>query len=719
MDLERDQTPGSAARWFAPAVVSRTPFVGAAVAIGIALLAFLAGANQLALSALALSLTAIVTERAVALDQTRTARRRRADEERNHRETVEKLADRMWELSESEERFRGLVDALGDIVVHRSQTGRIVFANRALSEVTGIEPRDLVGRRLEEIGFAVPAAATTDGLDGQDIRHMGPRGARWFSWVELSTRDEATGAVQRRAIGRDITERKASEEVMIAARLRAESGSAAKSRFLATVSHEIRTPLNGIMGMAKLIADTELSDEQRTYATAISTSGAALLDLIDDLLDFSRIEAGRLDLAPESVSPREIAESVAELLSARAYAKGIGLGLTVAPDVPSLLTCDPGKLRQVLVNLVGNAIKFTNTGGVAIAVARGGTGDRLCFSVEDTGHGIAETDVARIFEDFEQADGSTTRTHGGAGLGLAISRRIAEAMGGSITVTSTPGEGSIFGFYLPIRNPVAAAPADSLGGHRVLVLLPDAIEAGTVAKTIRDRGGKADVVTNREAALAALRNGEAYDLVLAGAAYENEIAALRATAPGSRFLALLTPSERGRLEELRKAGCDGYLVRPVRLGTLLRMVGGQAPQKSSSVDAVEWRQARPQGAALSILVAEDNPLNALLVRSALGKAGHAVDVVGDGRAAVEAVARRRFDIVLMDLHMPEMDGLDAIAHIRSREEAEGKAPVPILVLTADGQEETRRLAIAHGANGVVVKPLDPLVLIATVEEQAA
>ncbi len=366
---------------------------------------------------------------------------------------IEAMADRMWEMQESEERFRGLIDALGDLVVHRDRNGHIVYANKVFADLVGMDPRDLPGHTLAELGIeiaVVPDAAFSgnDCLSSTDVAIRTPEGPRWYSWIELSVRDKDSGAVSHRAIARDITARKSAETSLISARERAEYASQAKSRFLATVSHEIRTPMNGIIGMARLLADTRLTPEQRTYVGAITTSASALLALIEDLLDYSKIEAGRFTPEPQPMSPRELADNVVELLAARAFSKGIGLGCHVEPDVPQMMTADPGRMRQVLLNLLGNAVKFTEAGGVLVTISRvrAEKGDRLRFCVLDTGPGLGKDDLERIFEEFEQADGTSTRAHGGAGLGLAISRRLVKAMDGTLSVSSTPGEGSEFRF---------------------------------------------------------------------------------------------------------------------------------------------------------------------------------------------------------------------------------------------------------------------------------
>jgi PAS domain S-box-containing protein len=656
---------------------------------------------------------------------------------RRSREEMETLADRMWELQESEERFRGLIDALGDLVVHRDRDGRIVYANRVFAQLTGHDAQELSGRTLAELGIqvgVVPDAAFASGecLSSTDVAIRTTDGTRWFSWIELSVRDKADDSVSHRAIARDITARKRAETALITARERAEFASQAKSRFLATVSHEIRTPMNGIMGMAKLLADTSLSPEQRTYVGAVSTSASALLALIEDLLDFSKIEAGRFELEPQPVSPRELAESVVELMSSKAYAKGIGIACHVAPDVPALITADPGRLRQVLLNLIGNAVKFTDAGGVLVTVTRSLARDvpAVRFAVKDTGPGLDRHDLERIFREFEQADTTSTRRHGGAGLGLAISKRIVASMNGSISVESDPGHGAEFAVDIPMVDAAEppATPADTLAAIHALIVSANAIEAEAMADTIRAFGGEARIASDFTQAteqaegcttLLIDADGETRDGTLLGRLRKAGFA--RADA-----ITLIAPTERGMLAEFRASGYRNFLARPVRGGTLMRvLLAGKSEALATPAQPAAAAPAggrRASGAALSVLIAEDNDINAMLARAALHKAGHAVEVVSNGRAAVDALTDtngRRYDVVLMDLHMPVMDGLDAIAAIRRHEEEKGVVPVPIMVLSADGQEKTRHAVLAHGASGFVTKPLDPETLVHAVEAQAA
>jgi len=667
-----------------------------------------------------------VRRTAALLDE--TAARSRAE--------IETLADRMWEMQESEERFRGLIDALGDLVVHRDRDGHIVYANNVFASLVEVDPRNLAGKTLSGLGIdvgIVPDAAFSDHecLSSTDVAIRTPSGPRWFSWIELSVRDKDTGAVSHRAIARDITARKRAESSLITARERAEYASQAKSRFLATVSHEIRTPMNGIMGMAKLLADTDLSPEQRTYVGAVSTSASALLALIEDLLDYSKIEAGRFEPEPQPTSLREIADNIIELLAAKAFAKNIGLGCHVEPDVPQMITADPGRVRQVLLNLIGNAVKFTDTGGVLLTVARARTEttDCICFTIADTGPGLREEDMERIFEEFEQSDGTSTRVHGGAGLGLAISKRLVTAMGGTISVSSRLGEGSEFVLEIPAVAATEPPPhrLNILADRRAVIVSKNAIEADAIARTIRAHGGIVEVAAtpSQAAPFAAGCN-----VLLIDAALENADGRLLRRLRDSGFvdceaITLIAPTDRGMLGEFRASGYATFLARPVRGETLLRVLltshGSVLAQPQPEPRGASSVRRRDQG--LSVLIAEDNDINAMLARATLLKAGHRVKIVGNGKAAVEAVTdaglKFRFDVVLMDLHMPVMDGLDAIAAIRRHEESLAMPPIPIMVLSADSQEKTRHAVLAHGASGFVTKPLDPDALVQAVEGQVA
>lgn len=619
----------------------------------------------------------------------------------------ERMADRLWEASEGEERASGLFEQMGDLVVICDARRTILDANAAFCAAVGKPLTTLKGMTLRAAGVEAQHKASRNAAMPVDVRI----GSRWFSWIELPT---ATGLGGKafRAVARDIHERKAGETQLIEARERAEAANQAKSRFLATVSHEIRTPLNGINGMAKLLADTSLSDEQRTYVQAVTASGAALMDLIEDLLDFSKIETGKFDLRPESIEIRPFCEALAELVAARAHAKGIGIAVHVAAEVAQTIMSDPNRLRQSLLNLLGNAVKFTEIGGVALEVTAAERTIR--FSVRDSGKGIGEADLGRIFEEFEQVETGTTRSHGGVGLGLAITRRLVAALGGGITVESEAGAGSVFTISLPSAGLVQQPSKARLGQIRCMIAMASRIEAETLAASIAANGGSAevwDLTTQPLPGTVLLLDKKTADRLSDDA--------LRLF---DRRIILIEPGERGSLPAFKTRGCESYLVRPVRGASLVRVLSGkQSSRKPGTQISVDEPSGRSQTRKLSVLVAEDNEINALLVKSALTRAGHAVTVVSDGRSAVsEAVKARGLpDVVLMDLHMPVMDGLDAIAAIRTAEDEKGRGHVPILALTADGQAGVETAVRAVGGDGMITKPVDPARLVYLVEEAAA
>ncbi len=668
--------------------------------------------------------------RILAARDERQLRKLQASRNLTIREEFDVLADRLWEVQESEERFRGLIDAVGDIVVHRDAAGRITYANTVLGGLTGDAARSFHGRTLSEIGIDVPLPVVDGDTDAPqlsfaDVAIRTPGGQRWYAWTELSGRDSSTGAIIHRAIARDITGRKTAEAALLKARERAEFASNAKSRFLATVSHEIRTPMNGIIGMAKLLADTPLSPEQQTYVSAVSTSAHALLALMEDVLDFSKIEAGRIDIDLQPTSVRELAENVVELLSVRAFAKGLGIASTVAPDVPATIEADPDRLRQVLMNLVGNAVKFTEQGGVlvAIALAEQDGAMTLRLSVSDTGPGLTDADAARIFGEFEQAQ--PANRHAGAGLGLAISQRIMEAMGGTLSVQSEVGKGATFTASMPVSAKGNVAP-QTLLGWRVLVLSRSPMEAEALRRTIVAEGGLVRVAQDALSAPAVWDLPGAPTAALVDAGLEIlegeqlETLASLGLKP-DRAVTMIAPSDRARLSRYRAAGFSAFLARPIRSRTLVRFLAADdagSPRTSNPSSEPVGKAAN----SLSVLVAEDNAINAMLARAALEKAGHAVRIVANGREAIESLegaGRAHFDVMLLDMHMPVMDGLETVSRVRRIEDEQSLAPIPVIILSADGQESARQAALAHGADGFLLKPVDPDRLVETVVAKAS
>jgi PAS domain S-box-containing protein len=629
---------------------------------------------------------------------------------------LDKEADRNWEISEAQERTKSFFEAQGDVIVRRDGAGTITYANDAFCALAGRPRAELLATTFR---LAVEEQGETrllpDGTRMHDQRIAAPGGARWIAWREVAVRADGVNEIQ--SVGRDMTHRVLAEQALAEARDQAEAASRAKSRFLAMVSHEIRTPLNGILGMADLLNDTPLTPEQATYLKAVKTSGETLLSLIEEVLDFSKIEAGRLDLAARPFALAAFVEEAVELLGPRAQAKGLEICGYVDERLPARVVGDASRLRQVLFNLAGNAIKFTERGGVSIIVEPDARPDVISISVRDTGIGIAPADQARIFLEFEQADGSSTRRFGGTGLGLTISKRIVESMGGAIAVESAPDEGTIFRVTVALPRagdadePALAVP--DLAGHDVLIVAPAAIEASMIARRLQRWGARTKIVPNERVAEALLPE-QLWSAVVVDHALGTPacavLAALAAAVP--QRLVMVTPAMRDELAALREAGFTGYLIKPVRAASLAaRFASDQGFDAGAGiVPAAVPEQARSDG-GLSILVAEDNEINALLARALLTKLGHRPTMAASGTAAIDAwlsarAAGTAYDCVLMDLHMPGMDGLEASRRIRAIE-ADSDAPrTPILALTANASAEDREACLAAGMDGFLVKPLD-------------
>jgi PAS domain S-box-containing protein len=637
----------------------------------------------------------------------------------------EELADSTWELKEAEARATSLLEAQGDLIVRRDNGGRVTYVNDAYCALAGTTRDALLGTAVALPSLQQGRASTLpDGTRLRDEQIMTADGPRWLAWRDVVVWTEKAEHAEVQSVGRDVTDRIEAERALADARDAAEAASGAKSRFLAMVSHEIRTPLNGILGMAGLLQDTTLTAEQTTYVKATVTSGTALLSLIEEILDFSKVEAGKLELEPHPFSLTTMIEDIVELLGPRAQAKGLEIASDVDERLPKRVIGDATRLRQVLLNLAGNAIKFTETGGVGVSVETGPNDDEIVFEVRDTGIGIAPEQQTRIFHEFEQADGGSARKFGGTGLGLAISRRIVERMDGRLEVESKAGDGSIFRAVVPLPaaddgDEKQVVPPD-ISGLAVLIVAPATVEASLIERQLNRWGASAMHLAPHLVGIFGQRH---WDVVLVDHSIGAEALAVADSMTQARRVVLITPAERHRLPALKEAGFAGYLVKPVRAASLkAQLVAAPGFEGMAAAQAVPVAASATDSAhkPLHVLVAEDNEINALLTRTLLTRLGHVPVMAESGGAALERwhaarEAGARYDLVLMDMHMPGMDGLEAARRIRSAEAERNDRATPIIALTANAFAEDREACLAAGMDGFLVKPLDRERLAAALE----
>ncbi len=639
---------------------------------------------------------------------------------------AEALSNRERDLSVQTDRLQAILDYTTTTISVKDRDGRYLLVNDEWRRAMGQVGADVIGHTDDDLFEPQIAAAirVTDldilrsGEAAEYERDAATQG-RAYQLVKFPLKDAAGHVYATGTMGTDVSERKR-------ALAEAVDASRSKSEFLANMSHEIRTPLNGVIGMTELLLGSELTPQQREYALTAANSSEALLDVINDILDFSKIEAGKLELDHHDFDLREAVEDTCEMLAPQAHGKGLELMAWIDDDVATMVNGDRGRLRQVLTNLLSNAVKFTEAGDVTVRVRNDGPDVRI--DVSDTGIGIGRQAIARLFDSFAQADTSTTRRYGGTGLGLTISRQLVELMGGEISVTSTPGEGSTFSFTVRLGTPASPHVARRVrqalpASLRVLVVDDNATNREIVEAYLQTPGLSSATAASATQALtlmhAAARAGEPFELVVLDGQMPEmdgiELAQAIALAPSLRSarLIMLTSTNDRRLAA-RDAGIDHYLQKPVRRARLLETIAEVMGTVEDTKPVVAMPARRgPRTTRDTILVVEDNVVNQRVIEAMLTKRGYGVELAANGREALTLLSMHSYALVFMDCQMPEMDGYAATAAIRGREY--GGARLPIVAMTAHAMKGDRERCLSAGMDDYLSKPLRPEELDAALE----
>ncbi len=687
------------------------------------------------------------------------------------------LRERDLQLGESEEKFRRVFETSSDvIVITRTSDGHIIDVNREFVDRTGYGREEVLGRRPSELDLwddreqakllsdEIKATGFARNVEG----HFRMRSGESVTALISSVRATINGEECVISAVRDVTELRKAHEALVAAREVALAASEAKSQFLSCMSHEIRTPLNVILGSADLLTDTQLGPEQRHYVDRVINNGTNLLELLNSILDLTRVESGQLSLEQSPFNVAELAERVTDTLAIRTRENQVELVARFAPDLPVTLLGDPLRLNQVLTNLVGNALKFTEQGEVLVTIERD-TQSRdpgaLRFSVSDTGIGIEPEKLTSIFSPFAQADSSTTRKYGGSGLGLAIVERIVQLMGGQVWVESEVGKGSTFHFTARFGVPQGAADAPArtdLGGVRVLIMDRNATCRATAREIFETHGATVTEAASADEAAAAVeqatRAGAPFALAFAdcsrpdagGLELAQRIGARAGAAAGLTVATVSSYDLSKAFVGLREAGLEHYVVKPLKRADLLAaaadfarraplvvepapgaaVASTAAALSQSSAPASDILAASPAQAVLTlagdeaaaapcrILLADDSVDNRLLIRAYLVKTGYPLDEAENGQVAVDKLLAGRYDLVLMDIQMPVMDGFSAVRRIRQWEREQGARRTPVIALTASTFDETVRKAIEAGCDSHLSKPLKRSTLLRVIRETA-
>jgi PAS domain S-box-containing protein len=652
----------------------------------------------------------------------------------NMANNTERLIASLGESESKNKLLATIVEQSSEAIWTKDLAGSVTSWNSGAAAMFGYTPEEAIGRALN-VGESTPEEAQARMrrlMDGEKFSYDARAMTKWGTNIDIQVAvapllDDANQCIGSIAVARDVTQHKRSEEALRLAREAAEAANHAKSSFLARMSHEIRTPMNGVLGMTELLLETGLTSTQRKYAETVQRSGKNLLGIINDLLDFSKIEAGKLELENVDMDLRRTIEDIVDLLAERAHAKGLELACSIPPDLPTQVRGDPLRLGQVLTNLVGNAIKFTEEGSVVIRVAsleESPDAYTMRFDVTDTGVGISPDAQSRIFDEFAQADGSTTRKHGGSGLGLAISKQLVEMMGGSIHVESTLGAGSTFWFTANFDKQAAqadtdpqAVPIGMLTGVRALIVESSAINRGILHEQMSNWEMTIRVAETPKQAIDVLAQAAArsvpfdvavIDVGLPGMDALELARTVRARPDLAKVRLVMLTRRHADSRTARDAGFDACLVKPLRqtmlYECLVNTMAGR-PQEAVAAPAIPAPVSRaPTGIRGTILVVEDNLINQQVALGILQIQGYNVSVANNGREALEACAQGAFDLILMDCHMPEMDGFEATIEIRRREQATGGRRVPIVALTANAMAQDREECLNAGMDDHLAKP---------------
>jgi PAS domain S-box-containing protein len=651
-------------------------------------------------------------------------------------------------LIRSEARFRGLAEAAPVGIFQTDARGACTYVNDRWCAIAGMTPDEARGsgwlralhpgdrpRVLQAWNAAMSHAEAFELPFASRYRFLRPDGSETWVMGNAVASFEPDGSISGwLGTVTDVTESHQQALALERARQEAEAAARAKSLFLANMSHEIRTPLNAVIGMTTLLLDTPMSEDQRDFARTIRGSGENLLEIINDILDYSKAEVGKLEIEQQAFDLRRCIEDALDLVTPRALEKNLNLAYLIEDGTPEALLGDATRIRQILVNLLSNAVKFTHQGEVLVtadATLVGAPGEhsthQLRLSVKDSGIGIAAEHLPRLFQSFSQVDASTTRKYGGTGLGLAISKRLAELMGGSLAVQSTPGHGSVFHLTLTLRATAQLAPAEfmqrnapALAGKRLLIVDDNLTNRRILTKLALLWGMVPSTLPSALEALDRVRHGEAYDIAVLdvsmpdidGPTLAAEIR--RRRSPAELPIVMLT-SLGQRLQAEQPPGLAAYLSKPIKAGqlfaTLVAVLEGQQPRAPGRVSpsatpaAAAAGPALAEGLPLRVLVAEDNAVNQRVALRLLERLGYAADLAANGLEVIDAVQRQHYDVVLMDIQMPEMDGLQAARWIAERRGAQGELP-RIIAMTANAMPGDREAYLAAGMDGYVAKPIE-------------